>query len=62
MKKTSFFVTVIVLSLISFTFGAQIDPQYNYESFMIQFGRTYTGEEKSQHEKIFNENYAQLLE
>lgn len=29
---------------------------------MMQFGRNYTGDEKSEHERIFNQNYAQLLE
>lgn len=37
-----------------------IDPLYNYEMFMTQFGRDYKGKEKSYHEKIFNRNYAEL--
>lgn len=26
-----------------------IDSNYNYQTFMIQFNRTYTGEEKDRH-------------
>lgn len=49
---------IIVLSLIVLSvrqsLSEEIDPNYNYATFMVQFGRTYTGEEKDQHEQIFN--------
>lgn len=38
-----------------------IDPLYNYDIFMTQFGRDYKGENKTKHEQIFNRNYAELL-
>ena len=51
-------INIIVLSLIMLavrqSLSEDIDPNYNYATFMVQFGRTYTGEEKDQHEKIFN--------
>ena len=61
MKYSTFILAISMLSLAFLSSGFQIDPNYNYDTFMSQFGRTYEGEEKLQHEKIFNEKYAQLL-
>ena len=38
-----------------------IDPQYNYGLFMTQFGRKYEGEERDRHQRIFEQNYADML-
>ena len=57
--------SVILLSLITllvrFSSSLPLDHNYNYDTFMVQFGRTYIGEEKKQHEKIFNKNFAEFL-
>lgn len=55
MKKIIFILLLAALAtLISCD---DIDPEYNYDKFMAQFGRTYTGDEKLKHERIFNANY-----
>lgn len=46
--------------LISSVLAQNIDPNYNFETFMRQFDRTYTGAEKDKHEIIFNKNYQKL--
>ena len=53
-----------VLLIVLLTVGALADvndPNYTYDDFMRQFNRTYTGEVKETHKKIFEKNYADLL-
>lgn len=56
---------IYVLGAVFLTFfcclTTHIDENYNYDTFMMQFARNYTGEEKDEHEKIFNKNYAELI-
>lgn len=57
--------TLLVLALCLVLSLAQnkqaIDPLYNYDNFVVQYNRTYEGEEKAQHKAIFDKNYATLL-
>lgn len=46
-----------VLLIVLLTVGALADvndPNYTYDDFMRQFNRTYTGEVKEIHKKIFD--------
>ena len=61
-KKISAIIKAIIIIFLAICAVAdEVDPSYNYDDFMRQFDRTYKGEEKNIHEKIFNEKYAQLL-
>ena len=51
MKSNILFALIFCIVVAS---ASDIDPNYNYDTFMKQFGRTYTGDEKDRHEKIFN--------
>lgn len=51
---------LLILLLAVFCKGQSVDPTYSYTDFMRQFGRNYTGDEKAQHEAIFNSNYAEM--
>ena len=53
-------VFLIVLLTVSAVTN-DIDPNYTYKDFMRQYNRTYEGEEKSLHERIFNSGYAEIL-
>ena len=46
-------VLLIVLLTVS-ALADEVDPDYTYEDFMRQFNRTYTGEVKEIHKKIFD--------
>ena len=55
--------TLVCLLIVSvLAYSIEIDPDYNYGKFCVQFGRDYTGEEYNQHKAIFDANYAELLE
>lgn len=47
MKIKSLIAFVLLLTLIA---SDEFNPNYNYDDFYRQFGRTYEGEEKRQHE------------
>lgn len=51
----------LLLVILAVSAATDIDPNYTYADFMRQFGRTYDGDERTQHEQIFNSNYASLL-
>ena len=55
-------IKVFVLVLfVSCAIAVELDPNYSYDDFMKQFNRNYQGWEKALHEKIFKEQYAELL-
>ena len=52
---------LLIVLLATYALADENDPDYTYEDFMRQYNRTYAGEEKATHEKIFYKNYADLL-
>ena len=57
------FVFIFAIALIILpTFQEQYDQNYNYDTFYIQFNRNYEGEERADHEAIFNQRYAEIQE
>lgn len=52
---------LLIVLLAVCALADEVDPNYGYSDFMRQYGRTYTGEERAAHEKIFNRKYAELL-
>ena len=49
------FVFIFAIALIILpTFQEQEDQYYNYDTFYIQFDRNYEGQERADHEAIFN--------
>jgi hypothetical protein len=59
MKK--FIFILLITCILNAAQCDEFDPDYNYDKFMIHFGRTYTGEEKLKHERFFNMNYLDLM-
>ena len=49
------FVFIFTIALIILpTFQQQEDQNYNYDTFYNQFNRSYEGQERADHEAIFN--------
>lgn len=55
-------ISIVLMMFLSSALTDSIDPSYNYARFMSQYDRNYTGQEKFDHEQIFNQNYAELLQ
>ena len=47
----------LALCLLQTAQSDPFDPSYSYDQFMVHFKRNYVGEEKLNHEMIFNINY-----
>lgn len=55
------FVFIFAIALIiPPVFQQQFDESYNYDTFYIQFNRKYVGQERADHEAIFNQKFAEI--